>query len=104
MHVSNRRVFVLQVMAGSAAAYGGTVLAQAAPMVDEKDPQAVALGYVKDTTKVDAKKYPKHAATQKCSNCTLYTGKPGQASGPCGVFPGKLVAAEGWCSTYVKKA
>lgn len=104
MRVSSRRVFVLQVVAGSAVAYAGAALAQAAPMVDEKDPQAMALGYVKDTTKVDAKKYPKHAATQKCSNCALYTGKPGQASGPCGVFPGKQVAADGWCSTYVKKA
>jgi hypothetical protein len=104
MHVSSRRVFVLQVLAGSTAAYSGALLAQTAPMVDEKDPQAVALGYVKDTTKVDAKKYPKHAATQKCSNCSLYTGKAGAASGPCGVFPGKQVAAEGWCSTYVKKA
>jgi len=104
MHVSSRRVFVLKVLAGSTVAYAGPLLAQAAPMVDEKDPQAVALSYVKDTTKVDAKKYPKHAATQKCSNCALYTGKAGEASGPCGVFPGKLVAAEGWCSTYVKKA
>lgn len=105
MSVSTRRVFMMQVAAG------GTVLmaasgahAQAAPMVNEKDAQAMSLGYAADSTKVDAKKYPKHAATQLCSNCALYTGKAGEASGPCGIFPGKHVAAKGWCSAYAKKA
>jgi hypothetical protein len=78
--------------------------AHAQAKVDEKDAQAVALGYVADTTKADAKKFPKHAATQKCSNCQLYTGAANAKSGPCSIFPGKQVAANGWCSAYVKKA
>jgi hypothetical protein len=101
---SSRRVFMLQVAAGSAVLAAGAAQAQGAPMVSEKDAQAVAMGYAADTTKVDAKKYPKHAATQKCSNCALYTGKAGEASGPCGIFPGKAVAANGWCNAYAKKA
>ncbi len=102
---SNRRVFMLQVAAGgSALALAKVAHAQAAPMVNEKDGQAMALGYAADSTKVDAKKFPKHAATQLCSNCALYTGKAGEASGPCGIFPGKHVAAKGWCSAYAKKA
>jgi hypothetical protein len=72
-------------------------------MVNEKDPTAVALGYVADASKVDAKKFPKYAAGQKCGNCQLFTGKAGDASGGCGIFPGKAVAASGWCSAYVKK-
>ncbi len=106
MSSSNRRVFMLQVAAGgSALALANMAHAQAAaPMVNEKDAQAVSLGYAADSTKVDAKKYPKHAATQLCSNCALYTGKAGEASGPCGIFPGKQVAAKGWCSAYAKKA
>jgi hypothetical protein len=104
MKNSNRRVFMMQVAAGSAVLAAGAAQAQTAPMVNEKDAQAVSLGYLADTTKVDAKKYPKHAATQKCSNCALYTGKAGAASGPCGIFPGKAVAANGWCSAYAKKA
>ena len=105
MSPSNRRVFMLQVAAGSSAlALANLAHAQAAPMVNEKDAQAVSLGYAADTTKVDAKKFPKHAATQMCSNCALYTGKAGEASGPCGIFPGKQVAAKGWCSAYAKKA
>lgn len=104
MKNSNRRVFMLQVAAGSAVLATATAQAQTAPMVSEKDAQAVAMGYAADTTKVDAKKYPKHAATQKCSNCALYSGKAGAASGPCGIFPGKAVAANGWCNAYAKKA
>lgn len=105
MKDTNRRVFMMQVAASSAVLTAGAVHAQAAPaLVNEKDPQAVGLGYVADTTKVDAKRFPKHAATQKCSNCTLYTGKAGSEAGPCGIFPGKAVAANGWCSAYVKKA
>ena len=49
-------------------------------MVKETDAQAVSLGYAADSSKVDPKKYPKHAATQMCSGCQLYTGKAGEAS------------------------
>jgi hypothetical protein len=103
MSVSTRRVFMMQVAAGGTALVAASAHAQAAPMVNEKDAQAMALGYAADSTKVDAKKYPKHAATQLCSNCALYTGKAGEASGPCGIFPGKHVAAKGWCSAWAKK-
>jgi hypothetical protein len=104
MNGSNRRIFLMQVAAGGTVLAAGAAHAQGAPMVNEKDAQPMALGYAADTTKVDAKKFPKHAATQMCSNCTLYTGKAGDAGGPCGIFPGKQVAAKGWCSAYVKKA
>ena len=103
MDRSSRRVFVLRMAAASTAVCSGALLAQSPPMVGETEPMAVALGYVKDTTKVDAKRFPKHKADQKCSNCALYSGKPGEASGPCGLFPGKLVAADGWCNSWVKK-
>ena len=78
---TSRRVFIAQVMAGGTAVVTLGPHAQAAPMVDEKDAQASALGYVADTTKADAKKFPKHAKDQKCSNCQLYTGKAGDKSG-----------------------
>jgi hypothetical protein len=104
MKNSTRRVFMMQVAAGSALLAVASAHAQtAAPMVNEKDAQPMALGYVADTSKADGKKYPKHAATQKCSNCALFTAKADAASGPCGIFPGKAVAANGWCSAYVKK-
>ena len=86
---------------------GGVLLASRLALaadVDVKDPQAVALGYVPDATKADKAKFPKYAAGQSCSNCTLYQGKAGDASGPCPLFAGKTVAAKGWCSAYAKKA
>ena len=78
--------------------------AQAPALVDEKSPQAMALGYVADAGRVDAKKFPKYAAGQICANCALYQAKPGDAAGPCPLFAGKQVAAKGWCSAWVKKA
>ena len=102
MSQNNRRTFLLQVAAA------GTVLAttqaRAQAKLDEKDPQAVGLGYVADTTKVDAKKYPKHTKDQKCNNCALYQGKATDAAGGCPLFAGKQVAGPGWCSAWAKKA
>jgi hypothetical protein len=98
---SSRRVFIAQVVAGSGAVIA--LGAKAQTMVDEKDAQAAALGYAADTTKVDAKKYPKHTNDQKCNSCQLYTGKATDKSGPCSLFAGKHVTANGWCSAWVKK-
>lgn len=102
MNLTNRRVFMMTLAAGTSALAASAALAQA--KLDEKDPQAVALGYVADTTKADTKKFPKHTNDQLCSNCQLYTGKPKEPTGPCALFPGKAVAAGGWCSAWVKKA
>lgn len=102
MKSTNRRIFMMQVAMGGTAVVATQAMAQA--KVNPKDPQAVALGYVEDTTKVDAKKYPKHANTQKCNNCQLFVGKAGDAAGGCALFPGKQVAGNGWCSAWVKKA
>ena len=96
-----RRVFLMSLVTASATA--GT-LAHAQALVDEKDPQAVALGYVTDAKRVDTKKFPKLAAGQACSNCSLWQGKPADKAAACALFPGKQVAGAGWCSAWVKKA
>jgi hypothetical protein len=102
MSQSNRRTFMLQVAACGSALAATQVHAQAAK-VDEKDPQAVGLGYSSDTTKVDAKKYPKHAKDQKCGNCALFQGKPTDAYAGCPLFGAKQVSSNGWCSAWAKK-
>ncbi len=102
MSSNTRRVFLMQVAAcGTAALAAASAHAQA--KVDEKDPQAVALGYVADTTKADAKKFPKHSNDQKCNNCALYQGKAADAWGGCPLFGTKQVAGAGWCSAWAKK-
>lgn len=103
MSNTNRRIFLMQLAAGSTALAAVQVQAQAA-RVDEKDPQAVALGYVHDTTKADAKKFPKHTKDQKCTNCALYQGKATDAWAGCPLFGVKQVAGPGWCSAWAKKA
>ena len=86
----------------AAAAVGSSPAATAA-LVDEKEPAAVALGYVAVDSRADTTRYKNHAAGQACSNCALYGGKPGDATGSCPLFAGRLVAGPGWCSGYVKK-
>ncbi len=97
---TTRRIFLMTMTAGTAA-LGGGAFAQA--MVDEKSPQAAALGYVADATKADIKKFPKYAAGQNCANCALYQGKATDAAGACPLFAGKQVSAKGWCSAWAKK-
>jgi anaerobic selenocysteine-containing dehydrogenase len=96
-----RRVFMMTLAASGAALATG---AQAQALVDEKDAQAAALGYVADAKRVDVKKYPKFAADQNCANCALYQGKATDKAGGCPLFAGKQVAGAGWCSAWAKKA
>lgn len=100
---TNRRVFMMAAAAGCASLCATAAQAQAKPL-DEKDPQAVALGYVADAAKADKKKYPKFAAGQACNNCALFQGKAADATGGCPLFAGKAVAGKGWCSAWAKKA
>ena len=102
MSTTNRRVFLMQAAACGSVLVAARAEAQAAKL-DEKDPQAVALGYVADTTKADTKKYPKHDKAQKCNNCALYQGKATDAAAGCPLFAGKQVAGGGWCSAWAKK-
>ncbi len=102
MNNTTRRVFFMQVAAGTSVLAATQAMAQAPALtvLNPTDQAAAGLGYAADTTKVDAKKYPKHTKEQNCSNCALYV----TATGGCPLFTGKKVAALGWCSAWVKKA
>lgn len=103
---SSRRVFMMQTIAGCAAATAfGQANAQpnAQAMLAETDPQAIALGYKADATKVDKAKQPKYMAGQMCTNCVLFQGDANAAAGGCPLFAGKRVAGKGWCNAWVKK-
>ncbi len=103
--MTSRRTFIQIVpLAGALALGAKAALAADAPMVEPKDPQAAALGYVPDATKADKAKFPKYAAGQACGGCQLYQGKATDAAGPCALFAGKRVSSKGWCSAFVKKA
>jgi hypothetical protein len=70
------------------------------PHLGVKDPAAVAVGYVENASQVDAKKYPDFVRGSSCENCLQLQGAAGTAYRPCTLFPGKLVAAAGWCSAW----
>jgi hypothetical protein len=72
--------------------------------VDEKEPQAQALGYVQDAAKVDRQKFSNYQPGQVCATCNFFKGQPKDAWGPCDIFGGREVSAKGWCSAWVKKA
>lgn len=108
--MNSRRHFLRNIAISAPVLLGARALAQDTPAkpappvkLTEDDPVAMALGYKEDTTKVDSAKYPQHKPEQVCDNCALYTGKPGQPTGPCTVFQNKLVTAKGWCATWALK-
>ena len=80
--------------------------AQAAdlPKLDPNDPTAKALVYVEDPSSLD-KSNPavaRYKEGQTCANCVQIQADSGEYR-PCGIFPGKLVAASGWCSVWAAK-
>ena len=79
-----------------------------AQRVTEDDPVAASLGYKHDAANVDLAKHPKRgeasAANHYCKNCVLFQGSDGDEWGPCSIFGGRLVNANGWCATYAPKA
>jgi len=102
-----RRHF-LQMIAVGAAAVPACAFAvrglRAQEKVDPGDELAQQLGYVEDAAEVDPSAWPAYEEGQLCSNCQLYTGAEGEAWGPCQIFGGDLVAADGWCSAWVEQS
>lgn len=97
----NRRNFIKMIPAACVSlAVAPGVLAGPA-ILTENDPSAVALNYKINARQV---KSPKYVAGQLCRNCMFYQGPATAANAPCPLFGGKLVAGNGWCSGYAKKA
>jgi len=104
MNTRNRRTFILHAAGLCAAlATAGRALAASA-LVDENEATAKSLGYRAKASSVDASKFPKYAAGQRCANCRFFTGAAGEAAGACPMFSGKAVAADGWCNVYAQRS
>lgn len=98
--MNTRRLFLTSI---SIASLGLAMDARAEGALDEKDPQALALGYVSDASRADAVKFPKYSPGQACGKCVFFQGKPGDAAGACALFGGKQVKAQAWCSNWVAR-
>lgn len=77
------------------AALPGVGRAAEAALLSPDDPAARKVKYTEDASK--AKGVP---AGNTCANCALYQGSYSSKQGPCQIFPGKQVAAAGWCSSW----
>jgi hypothetical protein len=105
----NRRIFLAQsfryavAAVVSLAAGARMTIAGLLPKLDEADPVAVQFGYKHDATQVDPAKYPRKSEGQRCANCQLYTGRPGEEWGGCSVLPDNSVNAAGWCNVWTAK-
>ena len=69
------------------------------PKLDLNDPVAKALMYTHNAQTVKA---PNFKAGSTCANCIQIQGPKAEWQ-PCTAFPGKLVAAKGWCSAWALK-
>lgn len=92
-HDKNRRTILKGLVSIPVLAIAGYHSTAHAAMVSADDPTAKALSYTAKST----------TEGQTCANCNLYQGGTA-ASGPCPIFPGKDVAAAGWCKSWVGKA
>ncbi len=105
--ISRRAMVKSSLLAGALLPGLGLVgsAAEAAAMtpLDPSDPQAKALGYVADGSKVNAAAEPTFKPTQKCHTCAQYLGKAGDATGGCIIFAGHPVPAGGWCKVWAQK-
>ncbi len=83
---------------------GREAQAQDLPKLALDDPMAQAMKYTHDASEVDPATRANPAPEQDCANCALIQGTDGDEWRPCQIFPGKLVAAAGWCAVWAPKA
>jgi High potential iron-sulfur protein len=100
--ISSRRRFILQTVSlvSVGAPVGGAIADTGS--VSESDLTAHLLSYRMAATSVDKAEHPKYVSGQVCANCRHYKGVAADASGPCTIFFGKRVSANGWCSLYAE--
>ena len=105
--ISRRAIVKGGIIAGALAPAFGffaeTAGAAALPALDPTDPTAKALGFVTDSSKVDASANPTHQPTQKCGSCAQFQGKASDATAGCNIFAGHSVPAGGWCKVWAQK-
>jgi hypothetical protein len=97
-NITRRALIIRGLIVGTIIPLAETLISPVAlaesPSLDANDPTAKALGYITQSTKPG----------EKCNNCAQFQGNAGSGQGPCTIFPGKSVAAAGWCLSWVKKS
>jgi hypothetical protein len=70
---------------------------EALPELSEDDPTAQQLKYVHDASSVPD---DMRGINDYCYNCRYFKGDQDTSWAACDLFPGKAVAANGWCSVW----
>lgn len=109
-------IALLPIAARSEGRRGGGSAAAAGPkLVDPKDSQAISVNYAEQHSAVNKSLQTVRSGVafkdQKCKGCAFYVGDKettisGKKAAPCQLpfAAGKAVIAEGWCSSWAKKA
>jgi hypothetical protein len=100
--LSRRRFLTLLGASAATYALGSGHASANAPRLALDDPTALALGYVEDAAVIDQSAEPNFKQGSDCANCALWTGGDAEWGG-CSIFPGKDVAARGWCRAWAAK-
>lgn len=80
---------------------GIRVPAQGQEKVDPSSDLAQSFDYVEDAANAKGRQNQ----DAYCHNCRYYTADGGEEGwGPCTIFGGKLVAADGWCNSWIEQA
>lgn len=99
---TSRRHFILQTVSLVSVSVPAASAFAETGSVSESDLTARLFAYRIDATSVDKAEHPKYVSGQVCANCRHYKGLATDPSGPCTIFFGKRVSANGWCSLYGK--
>jgi len=84
--------------AGLVAMLPRSLLGAELPRVEETEPTAIALKYKHDATKSE-----RTNTEAFCHNCRYFKGTAQTEWAPCDLFPGKSVAAQGWCNVWAMR-
>ncbi len=116
--VSQSRRDAVKVMLGTAVAipminlvgFGTARAAAPANAVTADDPTAIALKYSQDSTKSERETAARPGAPANQQHCLTCQFMQADAAGAtdewkgCALFPGKMINANGWCSSWTLKA
>ena len=101
LHLSRRQILSLSVVGLGTLVVGRVAMIQAAEKLDENDTMAQNLNYRHDAKQANNSQ---RTADQVCRSCLHFQGKADAAWGPCPIFSGKEVNANGWCNVWAKKS
>jgi High potential iron-sulfur protein len=95
-----KSVLVAGVLTPAFGLFTGETRADTLTPLDANDPNAKALNYVADASKVDARVSPTFKVGQHCGLCAHYRGKQTDPVAGCEIFMGHSVPAPGWCMVW----